>query len=200
MMICGEKCETNGNSDKYQHNNQRRRKRNASEKWRRISSLPDFFFISVLCWFVDRVGVYAVVSFSRPKRMRDAYMCPAFSAHHIRTNFSDKLEKQITQANKTKLTHQLCVAHTKFFNIIVTQKKNAVVFSNATNLLRILTSTWRTIFVMKNFNHIKIFPCNVSNSEFISSWQIKIQGAVMWKSYDTNLYICTIYIYTRQFK
>lgn len=146
MMICGEKCETNGNSDKYQHNNQRRRKRNASEKWRRISSLPDFFFISVLCWFVDRVGVYAVVSFSRPKRMRDAYMCPAFSAHHIRTNFSDKLEKQITQANKTKLTHQLCVAHTKFFNIIVTQKKNAVVFSNAANLLRHINTDMKNYF------------------------------------------------------
>lgn len=168
MMICGEKCEatTTATNITSQHS-QPERKRNASEKWRRIIIFTRFD-IFPFCVGSSIVLVFMRLFLFLTKRQYgsgyETHIGSTFSAHYTRTNLSDKLEKQITQANMTILTqHQLARhSHIQFFSITVTRTITISMYTFCVVEKRENKNTAENIFGWQTFPHTKIFPWDES--------------------------------------
>lgn len=120
------KIRNNVDSTEQKKKKRQRQKRNASKKWRRISSLPDFLFpfrvdSSIV---LEYMLLFRFFCCSNDQNECETYIYRSriFCTHHTRTNKSDKIEKQITQTNITN-PDTLQHSHIMIFYFIA-EKKN----------------------------------------------------------------------------
>lgn len=128
MMICGEKCETNGNSDKYQHNNQRRRKRNASKMKKNLIFTRFFFYFRFVlvrrsCWCL--CGCFF---FSPETNARRIYVSRIFCTSH--THELQRQARKTNHASQQDKTHTstVCRTHKVFQHHRNTKEKCCRIF------------------------------------------------------------------------